>query len=94
MEIETVIKNFPMNKPEPRTRQLIHPHGHPGHLEKTREGEQNGIYFRKRVKVDGNDGFRRRSMAREGLCARQGQGRGSHGAVSTGKRSLGGFISP
>ena len=44
--------------------------------------------------MDGNDGFRRRSMAREGLCARQGQGRGSHGAVSTGKRSLGGFISP
>ena len=60
MEIETVIKNLPRNKTELRTRQLIHPHGYPGHLEKTREGEQNGICLRKRVKMDGNDGFRRR----------------------------------
>ena len=43
--------------------------------------------------MDGNDGFRR-SVSREGLRARQVEGRGSHGAVSMGKRNLGGFNSP
>ena len=73
---------------------VIHLHGCPGHLEKTREGAQNGIGLGKRVKMDGNDSFRRMGVGREGVCARQGQGRGSYGMVSMGKRSLGGFSSP
>jgi len=51
---------------------LIHPRGYPGHLEKTREGAQNGIGLGKRVKMDRNDSFRRRDVGREGVCARQG----------------------
>ena len=38
----------------------------------------------KRVKVAGNDSFRR-GVGREGLCARQGQGRGSDGVGSMGR---------
>ena len=38
--------------------------------------------------MDGNDSFRR-SVIREGLCARQVEGRGSHGAVSNGQEELG-----
>ena len=50
--------------------------------------------MRKRVKMEGNDGFRRRGVGREEVYARQRQGRGSYGEVSMGKRSLGGFRSP
>ena len=73
---------------------LIYPRGYPGHLEKTREWVQNGTGLRKRVKMDGNDGSRRRGVGREEVYARQRQGRGSYGEVSMGKRSLGGFRSP
>ena len=88
-------KIFHRTKPNLRTRWLIHPNGYPGHLKRTREREraQNGICLRKRVKMDGNNGFRR-SVTREGLCARQVEGRGFHGVVSMGKRSLGGYKSP
>ena len=55
---------------------------------------ENGLGLGKRVKVAGNDSFRRRGVGREGVCARQGQGRGSYGVGSMGKRSLGGFSSP
>ena len=60
--------------------------------EQERERAQNGICLRKRVKMDGNNGFRR-SVTGEGLCARQVEGRGFHGVVSMGKRSLGGYKS-
>ena len=50
--------------------------------------------MRKRVKMDGNDGFRRRGVGREEVYAWQRQGRASYGEVSMGKRSLGGFRSP
>ena len=55
---------------------LIHPHGYPGHMGKTREGAQKGICLRKRVKMDGNDGLWRRAVGRErALCqARTEQG--------------------
>ena len=43
--------------------------------------------------MDGSDGFRW-TVSREGLCSRQVEGRGFHGVVSMGKRSLGGFNSP
>lgn len=39
-----------------------------------KRGVENGTGLGKRVKVDGNDSFRRRGVGREGLCARQGQG--------------------
>ena len=39
--------------------------------------------------MDRNDSFRK-SVTREGLCARPVEGRGSYGAVSMGKRSLDG----
>ena len=48
----------------------------------------------KRVKMDGNNGFRRRGVGRERLRAWQGQGEVSYGVVSMGKRSLHGFSSP
>ena len=44
-----------------------------------KRGVENGIGLGKRVKLDGNDGFRRRGVGREGLCARQAQGRGLMG---------------
>lgn len=44
-----------------------------------KRGVENGIGLGKRVKVDRNDSFRRRGVGREGLCARQGQGRGLMG---------------
>ena len=47
-----------------------------------------------RVKMVGNDGFRRRDLGREGACARQGQGRASYGAVSIGKKNSGVFSLP
>ena len=55
---------------------------------------ENGLGLGKRVKVAGNDSFRRRGVGREEVYARQRQGRGSYGEVSMGKRSLGGFRSP
>lgn len=59
-----------------------------------KRGVENGTGLGKRVKVDGNDSFRRRGVGREGLCARQGQGRESYGVGSMGKKSLGEFRSP
>jgi hypothetical protein len=50
-----------------------------------KRGVENGIGLGKRVKVDRNDSFRRRGVGREGLCARQGQGRGSDGVGSMGR---------
>ena len=46
------------------------------------------------MKIVGSDGFRRRGVDRDGVCARKGEGSGSFGVVSTGKNSLGGFSSP
>ena len=43
---------------------LIHPHGYPGHLGKTREGAQKGIGLGKRVKTDGSDGVRKKGVGR------------------------------
>ena len=73
---------------------LIHPLGYPGHLEKTREGAQKGTGLGKRVKTDGNIGFRRRGVGRKGVCARQGQSRRHYEMVSMGKGTMGGFSSP
>lgn len=44
-----------------------------------KRGVENGTGLGKRVKVDGKDSFRRRGVGSEGLCARQGQGRGLMG---------------
>ena len=55
---------------------LIQPHSYPGNLEKTKEAGQSFINLWKRVKMDENNGFRRRDVGRDGICARQGHGRG------------------
>ena len=89
MESKTVIKNLPSNKNEAQDQMTFHPHGYPGHLERTREGAQKATCLGENVKMDRNDSFRK-SVTREGLCARPVEGRGSYGAVSMGKRSLDG----
>ena len=54
---------------------LIHPHNYPGDLEKTREGEKNGIGLGKRVFIFGIDGFRRRSVTKRGHVQDKERGR-------------------
>ena len=73
---------------------IIHPHGYPAHMEKSREGAKNGTGLGKSVKTGGNDGFRRKGVGSEVLCARQGQTRVSSGVGLMDKRSLAGFSSP
>ena len=54
MESKTVIKNLlTTRKNKFRTRWLIHPHGYPGHLDKTRKGVQSGGWFGE----EGEDGW-------------------------------------
>ena len=59
----------------------------------TREGAKNSTGLGKRAIMFGIKGLRR-DVGREEVCARQGQGKGSHGAVSVSKKSLSRFSSP
>ena len=92
-ESKTVIKkkNLPSKKTKPQDQMAYLLSWLPWTPEENkRKRAQNGICLGKRMKMDGNDGFRR-SVTREGLGVRQVEGRWSHGVVSMGKRSLGGF---